>query len=97
MMEEHEVSEPDAKLSTLLWPIIKNNRDIDRVPDAKVPAKVRPLLEAIEKAGEDWQNAICNAHGEEAAQKYDDLTVSCIFCIENLVAKLQRSVRKDQS
>jgi hypothetical protein len=82
-----------CELSTLFWPIFKNRRDIDRVSDAAVPAQVRPLLEAIEKALKDWQDAICDAHGEEAAQEYDALMVSCIFCIETLVAKLRRSER----
>ena len=92
-MEEDEVDEVKIPLSAGLWPIFKNRRDIDRVPDAVVPAQVRPLLEAIEKALKDWQDAICDAHGEEAAQEYDALMVSCIFCIETLVAKLQRSER----
>ena len=96
MTQLDELDELDVK-PTLFWPIIKNSRDIDRVPDAEVPARVRPLLEAIEKASKDWENTICDRHGEEAAQKYVDLMDSCIFCIENLVAKLQRSIRKDQS
>jgi hypothetical protein len=77
------------ELSTLLWPVFKNNRDIDCIPDGEVPTQVQPLLEALAKALI-WQDAICDAHGEEAAQEYEDLMVSCTCCIETLVAKLRR-------
>jgi hypothetical protein len=96
-MEEDEVDEVKIPLSAGLWPIFKNRRDIDCVPDAEVSARVGPLLEAIERAGRDWQNAIENAHGEEAAEEYAALMGSCLFCIETLVAKLQRLAQQQTS
>ncbi len=74
------------------WPIFKNRRDVDCVPDDEVPARVRPLLEAIEKAASgDWKDAICEIHGDEVAEDYEDLLGQCVFCIETLIAKLQRA------
>jgi hypothetical protein len=73
-----------------LWPIFKNKRDIDRVPDADVPARVQPLLKAIEQAVKDWKETLEEIHGDETAEEFEDLMGSCLCCIETLVAKLQR-------
>jgi hypothetical protein len=73
------------------WPIFKNQQDVDCVSDDAVQARVRPLLQAIEKAVDDWKPGIQETRGDEAADECEELLMSCAFCIETLVSKLERA------
>jgi hypothetical protein len=73
------------------WPIFKNQKDVDCVSDDEVQERVRPLLLAIEQAVDDWKPGIQETRGDEGADECEEVLMSCAFCIETLVAKLERA------
>ena len=82
-------SRSSAKMS--YCPIFKNQKDVDCVSDDEVQERVRPLLLAIEKTVDDWKPGIQETRGDEAADECEEVLMSCAFCIETVVAKLERA------